>query len=435
VARTGRQGRTVIETPEGITVYPARSEGDRWRAVWYENGQRQACQAASEDRLAASLEKVAVRLAAGAANMLRTGDELIAFYLSPDRHPVERQWSRKHADTQRSLCHRFLRPVIGELACEDIGMAEMQEAVNAAPTAQEGRRVRAMISALTAAGITGGYLANPRLREVHWQARGRAVAAARVVPAGESVLFVEPDEIPAAADVVKLGRAVAAARAGLYELMVYFAAYSGLRWSELAALTAAQVSQQARTVAVHRKVIEVRGHLYVEAPKNRKRRHTVYPDLTPQGWCLGERVAARIAAVGAEQDAGTNPLGLMFPAPAGGYWRSSNFRRRILESGYRAAGWRADDGSGRWTWHSLRHVFCTAALSDWRLDVTDVARLAGHSNARITWDMYIGSTSGVLDRARAATARMSIPLPAVDHAAITGPGRNAPGRLEAGELR
>jgi hypothetical protein len=68
-------------------------------------------------------------------------------------------------------------------------------------------------------------------------------------------------------------------------------------------------------------VIEVRGQLYVEAPKNRKWRQAVYPSLTPAGWPLAEMVAARIAAVGAEQDAGTNPLGLMFPAPAGGYWR------------------------------------------------------------------------------------------------------------------
>jgi hypothetical protein len=149
----------VIETPEGITVYPARREGERWRAVWCEDGERKQCQAASEDRLAASLEKVTIRLAADAPNMLRGGDELIGFYLSPDRLPVERQWSRKHAETQRSLCERFLRPVIGQLACEDFRITQMQAVVNAAPTAQEGRRVRAMISALTGAGIAAGYLA------------------------------------------------------------------------------------------------------------------------------------------------------------------------------------------------------------------------------------------------------------------------------------
>jgi hypothetical protein len=30
-----------------------------------------------------------------------------------------------------------------------------------------------MISALVGAGITGGYLLSPRLREVHWPAAGR----------------------------------------------------------------------------------------------------------------------------------------------------------------------------------------------------------------------------------------------------------------------
>ncbi len=84
VTRVGPGGRTVIETPEGITVYAARCEGDLWRAVWYEDGERRQCQAATEDRVAASLEKVAVRLTADAPSMLRTGDDLVAFYLSPD---------------------------------------------------------------------------------------------------------------------------------------------------------------------------------------------------------------------------------------------------------------------------------------------------------------------------------------------------------------
>ena len=51
--------------------------------------------------LAAKLEKVIERLSADAPNMERPGTELIAFYLSPDRLPADRQWSRKHAHTQR----------------------------------------------------------------------------------------------------------------------------------------------------------------------------------------------------------------------------------------------------------------------------------------------------------------------------------------------
>jgi integrase len=75
----------------------------------------------------------------------------------------------------------------------------------------------------------------------------------------------------------------------------------------------------------------------------------------------------------------------------------------VLQPAYLAAGWRGGSGEGRWTWHSLRHVFCTTALFTWKLEASDVSRMAGHANVRITLDMYVGSTAGVLERARTAT--------------------------------
>ena len=336
--------------------------------------------------------------------MKRPGADLIAHYLDPDRLPVDERWSRKHAHTQRRLCERFAAPVIDAVTCQDIKTSHMQKIVNAAPTPGEGARVQGMISALVSAGLDGGYLANPRLAKVHWQAGDRPLPAPRVSAAGESGLWVDRDEIPAGDDIGKLGRALAAGRHGERdELMASTAAYSGLRWGELTALTIAQVDQAARVIAVDRKVVEVAGHLYIEAPKNRKFRRTIYPRLTPAGYPLAERLAARIEAARAEQDAGTNPLGLIFPSPRGKHWRSSNFNRNVLQRAYLAAGWRDGDGNGRWTWHSLRHVFCTTALFTWKLDPTDVSRMAGHANYRITLDMYVGSTAGVLDRARTAT--------------------------------
>ena len=399
-----RGGGEVIEMEYGITVYPAREEPGRWRAVWHENGERQQCEAASEEKLAARLEKVTERLQADAPDMKRPGADLIAHYLDPDRLPVEERWSRKHAHTQRRLCERFAAPVIDAVTCQDIKTSHMQEIVNAAPTPGEGARVQGMISALVSAGLDGGYLANPRLAKVHWQARDRPLPAPRVSTAGESGLWVDRDEIPAGGDIGKLGRALAAGRHGERdELMASTAAYSGLRWGELTALTIAQVDQAARVIAVDRKVVEVAGHLYIEAPKNRKFRRTIYPRLTPSGYPLAARLAARIEAACAEQEAGINPLGLIFPSPTGKHWRSSNFNRNVLQRAYLAAGWRDADGNGRWTWHSLRHVFCTTALFTWKLDPTDVSRMAGHANYRITLDMYVGSTAGVLDRARTAT--------------------------------
>ncbi|HXP19286.1 MAG TPA: hypothetical protein VN840_06525, partial [Streptosporangiaceae bacterium] len=122
----------------GITVYPARQAGDRWRAVWYEGGRRRQCESVTESGLAARLVKVGERLAADAPHTERPGADLIAWYLSPGRHPADRPWSRKHADTQRRLCARYLTPAIAHLPCQDIRTADLQAAVNTAPTAGEG---------------------------------------------------------------------------------------------------------------------------------------------------------------------------------------------------------------------------------------------------------------------------------------------------------
>ena len=81
-----------------------------------------------------------------------------------------------------------------------------------------------------------------------------------------------------------------------------------------------QANQAARVITVDRKVVEVAGHLYVEAPKNRKCRRTIYPRRTLGGYPLAGKLAARIEAARAEQAAGTNPLGLLFPS------RQSSFR-------------------------------------------------------------------------------------------------------------
>jgi hypothetical protein len=145
----------VIELECGITVYPPQQDGDPWRAVFVEDGRRRYREVVTEEKLAAKLEKVTERLEADAPNLERPGADLIAYYLSPDRHPASKPWSRKHADTQRRLCERFVGPVIGKIpACQDIKVADMQRIVNAAPTAGEG--ATAVVLRRTIQGTRGG---------------------------------------------------------------------------------------------------------------------------------------------------------------------------------------------------------------------------------------------------------------------------------------
>jgi hypothetical protein len=78
-------------------VYPPEEAGVPWRAVFTENGRRRYRQAMTEAELAVKLQRVKERLAAGASNLERPGADLIAHYLDPDRLPVKRRWSRRHA--------------------------------------------------------------------------------------------------------------------------------------------------------------------------------------------------------------------------------------------------------------------------------------------------------------------------------------------------
>ena len=392
----------------GITVYGPRWDGGPWRAVFTENGRRRWRQATTRESLVPKLEKVTERLAADAPCMERPGADLIVHYLSDSRLPVHQRWSRKHKDTQRRLCTRFAAPVIASVTCQDITIEHMQQIVNAAPTAEEGARLRRCLKAMAAVGIDDGYLANPKLmtlKKVHWDPADRPVPEPKTQVAGESLQFVDPAEIPADGNVAALAAALADGRRGdLDELMAYTAAYSGLRLGELFALGASQIAVPAREITVDRKVVEVRGKQFVEAPKFRKARKTVYPVRTPQRYPLAEKLAIRAAQARAEMKAGTNPTGLMFPSPKGKLWWSSNFDRRVLGPAYRAAGWRDDAGNGCWTWHSLRHVFCVTALFAWKADSSDVSLMAGHAQPRTTWEMYVGTTAGALNRARDATA-------------------------------
>src|SRR6185437_4198335 len=63
----------VLELGYGISVYPPRGEGDRWRAVWLENGRRKQCESVSKEAFTEKVEKARRRLAMGASNMTRPG--------------------------------------------------------------------------------------------------------------------------------------------------------------------------------------------------------------------------------------------------------------------------------------------------------------------------------------------------------------------------
>ncbi|MEY9894805.1 hypothetical protein ABIA31_008493 [Catenulispora sp. MAP5-51] len=178
----------------------------------------------------------------------------------------------------------------------------------------------------------------------------------------------------------------------------------GLGWRHLFAtgLRATSFDPAERSFRVTVQVQEVEGPQTEEPPKRGKTRTVIFPHTTPGGYALEEAVRLRVDEVQCELRAGINPRGLMFPGDRGGWIRRSHLNDRVVKPAYVKAGWRGDQTGGEWTWHTLRHVFCTTALTDWRFSLTLVAQLAGHANTKITSERYVNPAAGVLERALAA---------------------------------
>ena len=158
-------GRPVIELEFGITVYPARVEHGRWRAVWYEEGERRHCEAVTEDRLAGRLEMVTERLRADAPNMKRTGADLMVASL--ERVARGEAVERPQADEGVTYA-RKIRPKDTEIRWDRAaarvdgqirGLSPAPGAWFMAPSERGSVRVKALLSALEAgAGAPGEVL-------------------------------------------------------------------------------------------------------------------------------------------------------------------------------------------------------------------------------------------------------------------------------------
>jgi integrase len=100
----------------------------------------------------------------------------------------------------------------------------------------------------------------------------------------------------------------------------------------------------------------------------------------------------------------STPSGLLFPSPQGCWARRSNFARNLFHPAATVAGWPRDSSGGFcWTFHSLRHVFATWALSQPGARLEDVSKLLGHSTVRVTQDLYVSPDGDLYDRFYHAT--------------------------------
>ena len=393
--------RDVLEFDNGVRAYPPAGPGGYWRIRWEEAGRRRDTSARTRADAITKAGELVERLSRGTDTNLAkaTGGDLVGHYLDPARRPPRgHAWSKRHRDEQARYCRLYVVPEIGHIACRRLTRADLQRILDRASTVSVAQHLRRCLTGIVNAGLEQGHLL-PRqdlLRGVRWHDGEHSTTRE---PEG-LVRAVTEDEIPTTAMIHALAAAAASRRRHVWwrELEILLVAYSGLRWGEHAALTAAQIDAGRRRITVDRQIIETRSALSLSLPKGRRRRVTMYPAVTPGGVDLAALVDKRLAEL-------DDPDDLVFPAPHGGWARRSNYGRNTWDPAARNIGWpRTDTGRWRWTFHSLRHVFATWALNQPGLRLEDVSRLLGHSSTRVTQDVYIHVHGDLYQRFYDATA-------------------------------
>jgi integrase len=195
------------------------------------------------------------------------------------------------------------------------------------------------------------------------------------VPRGErqEMVFLTVDEVFALADAIThppRPRRHPSRIHPSYGLLVRFAAFTGLRAGELAALRIGRLNLADHWVEVAESVAEVHGALVYGPPKTYARRRVELPVG------LTRELEAHIA------DLPPDPAGFVFSAPDGGLLRYMNFYSRHYKPAVGHAGL-----DPRTRFHDLRHTAAAMMIAE-GAHLLAVKQRLGHSSISVTADRY-----------------------------------------------
>ncbi|NYE18061.1 site-specific integrase [Microbacterium immunditiarum] len=175
-----------------------------------------------------------------------------------------------------------------------------------------------------------------------------------------------------------------------YPEVVYFLAYTGLRWGEMTGLRVRDLNLTRRRVFVQENAVMVNGTVHIGSPKSHASRSVPYPEFLDD--------VLRASAVRKAPDAflfGTGGAPLKLPNSRDG-WFAAAVRRAMKE----------DPLFQRVTPHDMRHTAASLAISA-GANVKVVQRMLGHASAAMTLDIYadlfdedLDDVAGALGRAR-----------------------------------
>ncbi len=174
-----------------------------------------------------------------------------------------------------------------------------------------------------------------------------------------------------------------------YQALIYTAAYTGMRWGELAALRVERVNLRKGTIHVCESLAEVNAKLHLKSTKNGKDRTVSLPRFLAQ--MLSEHIGRYPSCEGH-----------VFPSASGAPLRRRNFYRRHFRPAVegvperpKAQGRAArpeipsplPEDKRRLRFHDLRHT-CAALLIAQGAHAKEIQERLGHSTIRLTFDRY-----------------------------------------------
>ena len=416
----------------GVVLYSPTRRGGYYRIVVTRRGSRMVDTTAGRDRAAAEAKarELAGRLAAGTqAKSNRAQREMLAEFLGAQ------EWSPRYSRTIRNdlllRLGRFLDQPVSAFDAEEIDAV-----IWSAPTAAAGDHTKRHLSSLASWAARQRWLTPEQaamVRHASWRpppgyvpplARSsspRAKSRPRRTQ-GEGRLWLARDLVPTAAQVNDLAAACGeqphAREWG--ELWVQFSAHvGGQRISESLAAEVGDLDrrvEEARVGAgtsqqtlwwwrIDEQLCEIRpsgpasvarrsGGPAREPCKGNKRREAPVPARTWTGYPLRERLMQRLDTV---RDRGGS---LLFPAPRGGAWWQSTFRRTVLNPALASAAWpivcagddREADWIRDWSSHALRHFFAVCCVEFWKLEVAQTRQFGGWESDAVVLERYYGTS-------------------------------------------
>jgi len=211
------------------------------------------------------------------------------------------------------------------------------------------RKVGQVLNKVLKSAVEAGLIARSPCEGVRMPAEGRREMA-----------FLTPLQINRLAEAV----------GPRWEALIMTAAYTGLRWGELAGLRLPRLDLERRTVTVTEQLTELSGQIEWGPPKTAAGRRTVSLPVL-----LADLLAVQVMRTEVLRS------GLVFPTPLGEPMRRSNFARRVWMPAVRSI------GLDRVRFHDLRHTAVALAIAQGAHPKTLQQRM-GHNSVTVTLDRY-----------------------------------------------